>query len=227
MGQAQLETGHLSARLSANWWPPSQCSLRSDISTMQKAYDAAFKAVLGLTEKDVVPDVVLRAGIRYLLSQRAKEVCMGRSHRWRSPVCSRLSSSSSSSRRHRPAASGLARCLLLPEAALPLLQTSSCSGEEFYRRLQAFRDELASMPVAVQTAAANEQHYELPTEYFLQALGPHRKCVARLASPFQLPSCAQPRSTAGSLQQRACRTVLQRPHPDCRLLTSGCCNVLY
>lgn len=27
----------------------------------------------------------------------------------------------------------------------------------------------------VQTAAANEQHYELPTEYFLAALGPHRK----------------------------------------------------
>ena len=28
---------------------------------------------------------------------------------------------------------------------------------------------------ALQTAAANEQHYELPTEYFLAALGPHRK----------------------------------------------------
>lgn len=26
-----------------------------------------------------------------------------------------------------------------------------------------------------QTAAANEQHYEVPTEYFLAALGPHRK----------------------------------------------------
>jgi hypothetical protein len=46
---------------------------------LQGAYDAAFKAVLGLTEKGVVPDVAIRAGIRYLLSQRAKEVRTGTS----------------------------------------------------------------------------------------------------------------------------------------------------
>lgn len=35
---------------------------------------------------------------------------------------------------------------------------------------------LALLPhLLSQTAAANEQHYELPTEYFLAALGPHRK----------------------------------------------------
>jgi hypothetical protein len=53
------------------------------------AYDAAFKAILGLTEKDVVPDVAIRAGIRYLLSQRAKEVRKGTISWWRSPLCSR------------------------------------------------------------------------------------------------------------------------------------------
>ncbi len=115
---------------------------------------------------------------------------------------------------------------------LPPSQTTA-SGEEYYRRLQAFRDELAGMPVAIQvcrgqqevcvrvsgidwpglcckarwsmhpqpshnaamdqcrfftsskhrsdspitlqTASANDQHYEIPTEYFLAALGPHRK----------------------------------------------------
>lgn len=93
---------------------------------LRRLYDAAFAQVLAITEKDLVPDFVIRTGIRYLLSQRKKE-------------------------------------------------TNPASGEEFYQQLQAFRDELASMPVAVQTAAANEQHYELPTEYFLAALGPHRK----------------------------------------------------
>lgn len=93
---------------------------------LRRAYDAAFAQVLAVTEKDVVPDFLLRAGMRHLLGQRAKE-------------------------------------------------TSPASSEEFYRRLQAFRDELAGMPVAVQTAAANEQHYEVPTEYFLAVLGPHRK----------------------------------------------------
>lgn len=31
------------------------------------------------------------------------------------------------------------------------------------------------MPVAIQTAAANEQHYEVPTKYFLSVLGPKLK----------------------------------------------------
>ena len=149
------------ARSPANWPRSSLCSLRSGINMLQGAYDAAFKAVLGLTEKDVVPDVAIRAGIRYLLSQRAKEVRTGTSSWWRSPRCSRqlpppaasscLPPPAAACRRRLPASSTEAA---RPGSALPgpllLPQTSSCSGEEFYRRLQAFRDELASMPVAVQ-----------------------------------------------------------------------------
>lgn len=44
---------------------------------LQRAYDAAFAAALSLTERDVVPDALLRKGIRYLLSQRVKEVRPG------------------------------------------------------------------------------------------------------------------------------------------------------
>jgi len=54
-------------------------------------------------------------------------------------------------------------------------QSSPSDGEEFERQLQAFVDELKSLPVAVETDAANEQHYEVPTEYFNLVLGPHRK----------------------------------------------------
>ena len=35
--------------------------------------------------------------------------------------------------------------------------------------------ELKSMPIAIQMEAANEQHYEVPTSYFLLCLGKHLK----------------------------------------------------
>jgi cyclopropane-fatty-acyl-phospholipid synthase len=38
---------------------------------------------------------------------------------------------------------------------------TSADGEEYQQKLQAFVDELKGMPVAVQTLAANEQHYEV------------------------------------------------------------------
>jgi cyclopropane-fatty-acyl-phospholipid synthase len=41
--------------------------------------------------------------------------------------------------------------------------------------IDAFVEELKRSPVAVDTEKANEQHYELPTEYFLKVLGPCRK----------------------------------------------------
>jgi len=39
----------------------------------------------------------------------------------------------------------------------------------------AFIDELDKSPIAVKTAAANEQHYELPTAFFQMVLGPRLK----------------------------------------------------
>lgn len=55
------------------------------------------------------------------------------------------------------------------------LQSVSGSLEGQVQRKMAFVDELKQLPVAVQTAAANEQHYEIPTEYFLLCLGQHLK----------------------------------------------------
>ena len=43
--------------------------------------------------------------------------------------------------------------------------------EEYRRRLQALRQS----PVAIETAKANEQHYEVPAAFFRQVLGPHLK----------------------------------------------------
>jgi cyclopropane-fatty-acyl-phospholipid synthase len=91
-------------------------------TVLKHAYDEAFSVILKVVEQNVVPDPLVRAGIRSLLTQRAKEST--------------------------------------PE-----------SGEAFQEKMQAFVEELKSMPVAVETDAANEQHYEVPTEYFNAVLG--------------------------------------------------------
>ena len=49
---------------------------------------------------------------------------------------------------------------------------------ERLRGLDAFEQTVAAMstgPVAIETAAANDQHYELPAQFFGLALGPRRK----------------------------------------------------
>lgn len=41
---------------------------------LSSAYNAAFRQVLGVVERDIVPDFMIRRGIRYLLSKRAATV---------------------------------------------------------------------------------------------------------------------------------------------------------
>lgn len=45
------------------------------------------------------------------------------------------------------------------------------SVEANQKQLMTFASEIRAMPVAIETAAANEQHYELPTAFFQQVLG--------------------------------------------------------
>ena len=47
--------------------------------------------------------------------------------------------------------------------------------EEQQRRLQDFVRTLSASPVAIETRAANEQHYEVPTEFYTRVLGKHLK----------------------------------------------------
>ena len=80
----------------------------------------------GLLERNVLPDWLIRWGIRRGLAERLRE------------------------------------------------ETCSDAGlqQERYRQ---FVERLRSSPIALQTAAANEQHYEVPTEFFRQVLGPRLK----------------------------------------------------
>ena len=79
-----------------------------------------------LLERDLVPDAIIRIGIRRLLRQR-----------------------------------------LIDERALT--ETAQLD------RLQQLISNLRAGPIAVHTEKANEQHYEVPTEFFTHVLGPHMK----------------------------------------------------
>lgn len=56
-----------------------------------------------------------------------------------------------------------------------LARERGATREEEQQRIMRFVAELASSPIAVETAAANEQHYALPPAFFQQVLGPHMK----------------------------------------------------
>ncbi|MBM3831572.1 MAG: class I SAM-dependent methyltransferase [Verrucomicrobia bacterium] len=77
-------------------------------------------------ERNLLPDPLLRFGIRRLLAQRLREEDKG-------------------------------------------------SAEAQRAHLQALIEELRRSPIAIETAAANEQHYEVPTRFYQLCLGPRLK----------------------------------------------------
>lgn len=79
-----------------------------------------------LVERDLVPDTVLRAGIRRLISQRLRDEDKGD----------------------------------------PELQQA---------HLMRYIEQLKASPIALHVSAANEQHYEVPADFFASVLGMHRK----------------------------------------------------
>jgi len=59
--------------------------------------------------------------------------------------------------------------------AAKLREEGQGSIEERADRFAAFRAGLDASPIAVNTTDANEQHYQVPTEFYLNALGPRLK----------------------------------------------------
>ncbi|MGB0713918.1 MAG: SAM-dependent methyltransferase [Gammaproteobacteria bacterium] len=87
---------------------------------------SASNLALDLTEKGVLPDAVIRKGIRHLLKERLAELAVDD-----------------------------------PETASSLTETFIASMD--------------SAPVALVPEKANEQHYEVPAEFYAQVLGAQRK----------------------------------------------------
>ena len=82
--------------------------------------------------------------------------------------------------------------------------------------INAFVEELKASPVAIQTDKANEQHYELPTEYFLKVLGP---CLKYSCGWWESPDTTLEKSEAAMLDLSCRRAGLANGQ---RILELGC-----
>lgn len=87
-----------------------------------------------LAERGLLPDALIRAGIRSILRDRLREI-------------------------------GAADC------------------ERARARQQAFLAAARRSPIALETDAANRQHYEVPAAFYARVLGPHRKYSCALFTP--------------------------------------------
>jgi cyclopropane-fatty-acyl-phospholipid synthase len=108
-----------------------------------------------LVEHGLVPDVLIRRGIRRLLAQRLREENEG-------------------------------------------------DLERQQARLQRFVQQLRDSPVAIHTAAANEQHYELPPPFFQAVLGKHLKYSSGYYEPGTASLDVAEEAMLGITVQRAC-----------------------
>ncbi|MBI1424992.1 MAG: methyltransferase domain-containing protein [Gammaproteobacteria bacterium] len=88
-------------------------------------YSASLLA-FDLTEQGLIPDVVIRRGIRHLLKQRLREI-------------------------------------------------HSADTEAMAQTQHEFIEAMTQAPVALVPEKANEQHYEVPAQFYLRTLGPHLK----------------------------------------------------
>ena len=41
--------------------------------------------------------------------------------------------------------------------------------------MDEFKDEIKTMPIAINQSNANDQHYEVPSEFYVKVLGPYLK----------------------------------------------------
>src|SRR3546814_1501494 len=69
----------------------------------------------------------------------------------------------------------LARVGMRKLMALRLVDESAGNGEARAVRFSRFLADLRASPIAIETGAANEQHYEVPAEFFHLHLGPRLK----------------------------------------------------
>jgi cyclopropane-fatty-acyl-phospholipid synthase len=61
------------------------------------------------------------------------------------------------------------------ELEMELNKIQKLTNEEKMKKKQAFIAELKTLPIAVQTPKANEQHYEVPDDFYRIVLGPYLK----------------------------------------------------
>lgn len=115
----------------------------SRILTFEHMFNQATEFCLdkfntSIVERNIVPDFILRAGIRFFLQKRLN--------------------------------------------GLPLPESNGHEVLLKYKR--DFIQELKKSPIAIKTDRANQQHYEIPTEYYDLVLGPRKKYSASFYPSF-------------------------------------------
>jgi len=92
--------------------------------------------------------------------------------------------------------------------------------ERQQQRLVDFIQRLSQSPVAIETAAANEQHYEVPTEFYQRVLGPHLK----YSSCYYPHPNAAPAANLEAAEARMLALTCQRARleNEQRILELGC-----
>lgn len=70
---------------------------------------------------------------------------------------------------------GIIRRAIRQRCRRRLAREAGSSPEQAAEKMAAFVEELKTLPIALHTEDANEQHYELPPEFFTTVLGPHLK----------------------------------------------------
>lgn len=96
--------------------------------------------------------------------------------------------------------------------------TTAATAEEYYERLQDYVDDLRTRPIAEQQDAANEQHYEVPTEYYVAVLGQHRKYSSCL---YPRPNMTLEEAEVEMLEL-TCQRAQLREGFDGNILELGC-----
>ncbi len=86
--------------------------------------------------------------------------------------------------------------------------------EDEQARHQAFVDQLRGSDIAIETAAANAQHYEVPARFFTRVLGPHFKYSSRYR-PMSARTLGD--AEAAMLELTAARAQLAPPGKPCSI----------
>lgn len=139
------------------------CAYLYELFAVRQALNVGMKVMMSLVELDVVPDWLLRHGIRALLRMRLTTVSMAPTKG--SPNEMLSARHIADCRSFYCLCFSFTQCAQLwvgyePCCRAPPLQMAGPLEDRLERKM-AFVEELRHLPVAVQTAAANEQHYEV------------------------------------------------------------------
>ena len=92
------------------------------------------------------------------------------------------------------------------ELEMELQRINKMTTSEKVEKTRAFVKELKTMPIAVQQQKANEQHYEVPDEFFHAVLGP---CLIYSSGYWATPETTLAESEIAMLEMYAERAQLQ------------------